>query len=43
MKAVTFDTSFAGRMGLMTCYDIEFVNPAQALVDAGATTIMCTW
>ena len=32
-EIITFDTPFAGRFGLMTCFDILFHDPPVALVE----------
>ncbi|XP_064205194.1 biotinidase-like [Anguilla rostrata] len=32
-QLITFDTPFAGRFGLFTCFDILFYNPAMELVE----------
>lgn len=32
-ETVTFDTPFAGRFGLITCFDILFAEPALTLVE----------
>ena len=32
-EIVTFDTPFAGRFGLLTCFDILFHDPTVALVE----------
>ena len=42
-KAVYFDTPFGGRFGMMTCYDIEFKEPASLLLAAGVTNILCAF
>lgn len=32
-ESVTFDTPFAGRFGLITCFDILFAEPTLTLVE----------
>ncbi|XP_030602258.1 biotinidase-like [Archocentrus centrarchus] len=35
LEVITFDTEFAGRFGLFTCFDIMFHDPAVVLVEKG--------
>ncbi|XP_078124085.1 biotinidase-like isoform X2 [Sander vitreus] len=39
-EIITFDTSFAGRFGLMICFDILFHKPTVALVEKGVRQLI---
>ncbi|XP_041665555.1 biotinidase-like [Cheilinus undulatus] len=39
-EIITFDTPFAGRFGLMTCFDILFHKPTIALVEKGVRQLI---
>ncbi|XP_041664019.1 biotinidase-like [Cheilinus undulatus] len=39
-EIITFDTPFAGRFGLIICYDILFHNPTIALVEKGVRQLI---
>ncbi|XP_023264586.1 biotinidase-like [Seriola lalandi dorsalis] len=39
-EIVTFDTPFAGRFGLLTCFDILFYQPTVALMESGVRQLI---